>query len=236
MKSMLGGGAGSERSNTIATIVYMLLMIGGQYILNLSLTSEMCGQANPSAAFAITAIPWTMIFGLMTIALTIFPGFLSPFSNTLGYLITKIAGLDGEMEKNLRPDANTDSMDNDTISLVRALEHIKGDYSLFINEIGISNIVDSDKWASLSKIFNPKIGPAFRSTIGSFLIMKDVVAEMIWYLLTGSFVTSVSYNALVSRGCNVSVAEMKERHDDYVIKQAEMAANPEKEIKYIVTE
>jgi hypothetical protein len=116
------------------------------------------------------------------------------------------------------------------------LEHIKGDYSLFINEIGLSNIVDSDKWKSMSKIFNPNIGAAFRSSIGSFLIMKDVVAEMIWYLLTGSFVTSVSYNALVTRGCNASVAEMKERHDDYIVKQAEMAANPEKKIQYIVTE
>ena len=40
-----------------------------------------------------TIIPWVFIFGVINLILIIFPGWLSPFANTFGYLAMKIFGL-----------------------------------------------------------------------------------------------------------------------------------------------
>ena len=45
--------------------------------------------------------------------------------------------------------------------------------------------------------------------------MKDTVSEYIWYMLTGTLVTSVSYNYVVNKGCHQSVKEMKKRRKAY---------------------
>ena len=41
----------------------------------------------------MTLLPWIMIFCLLIILLLVFPGWLIPFSNTFGYGIAKIGGI-----------------------------------------------------------------------------------------------------------------------------------------------
>ena len=45
--------------------------------------------------------------------------------------------------------------------------------------------------------------------------MKQIIAEFIWYALTGVLVTSISYNSMLNSGCTQSVEEMEKRHDEY---------------------
>ena len=73
--------------------VYILLLIVGEFIINLNLTNSMCGSNQYDTAIFITLFPWLFIFGLLYAVLSVFPGWLVPFSNTFGYGLAKLFGL-----------------------------------------------------------------------------------------------------------------------------------------------
>ena len=63
--------------------------------------------------------------------------------------------------------------------------------------------------------------PAYK--LYHFVRLKNIISEYIWYMLTGALVTSVGYNYIIAAGCELSVAEMQKRHDEYMDKEAELA-------------
>jgi hypothetical protein len=68
--------------------IYLLLVIVIQFMVNASIISSNCGGSiteNLGASGILTFIPWILIFGLLTIVLTIYPGFKSAFSDVIGY-------------------------------------------------------------------------------------------------------------------------------------------------------
>ena len=66
-------------------------------------------------------------------------------------------------------------------------------------------------------VFKPgvKDNNSLKQKLLDMVRLKDLVAEYIWYLLTGFLVTSVGYNYVVNTGCAQSVQEMQKRHDQY---------------------
>jgi len=69
--------------------------------------------------------------------------------------------------------------------------------------------------------------------------LKDLVAQYIWYMLTGVLVTSVGYNYTVNVGCQQSVQEMQKRHDQYeenIAKEQEDNTNAKPQRVYTMTE
>ena len=93
----------SESYSVMLFIVYVLFVIGGQLGTNVSLTYAICGELQWKTAIVTTFMSWTIIFGSLNFALTMFPGWLRPFSNTFGYGIAKLAGLDNVFIKILKP-------------------------------------------------------------------------------------------------------------------------------------
>jgi hypothetical protein len=177
----------------------------------------MCGTKQYNTALFITIIPWVIIFGLLYVALTVFPSWLMPFSNTFGYGVAKISGLTNFFNDILK--AKID-LGKDSGDAGEALEHIYSDKSLLINEITQSNI---DRfWTNMKTIFKPSsYTDANKEALLGFVRLKDTVAEYIWYMLTGTLVTSVSYNYVVNKGCSQSVKELKKRRKAYEEKLAE---------------
>lgn len=113
----------------IAKFCYILFVVVGEYFINLTLTQQMCGVAQWRTTMFITLIPWILIFGVLQLFITMFPGWTGPFSNTFGYLVAKLMGLPDLMKKILaEPDKRIPES-------VRALESIQRDNSLFINEL-----------------------------------------------------------------------------------------------------
>ena len=53
------------------------------------------------------------------------------------------------------------------------------------------------------------------------IVLKDVVATYIWYLLSGLHITSVSYNYIVNSSCTNSAQDMQKRHGEYEQQLAE---------------
>jgi hypothetical protein len=75
-------------SNYMYLAIYLLLVMVIQFLVNASIISSNCGgniTENMGAAGVFTFLPWTLIFGVLAVVLTIYPGFKSAFSDVIGY-------------------------------------------------------------------------------------------------------------------------------------------------------
>jgi hypothetical protein len=76
------------KSNYLYLAIYLVLVLVVQFIVNASIISTTCGgdiSENMGAAGVFTFIPWILIFGVIIVILTIYPGFKSAFSDVVGY-------------------------------------------------------------------------------------------------------------------------------------------------------
>lgn len=208
--------------NRIFGGVYILLLIIGEYFINLNLTNTICGTNQWSTALLVTILPWVVIFGVLNLILLILPGWLSPFSNTFGYGIAKLAGLKGLTDKIFKSQMNLGKIkdENNEGGIQKALAQIYTNQSLLINEITPDNF---DKfWSEMTPLFNKGAGE-YKEDLRDIVRLKDIVAQFIWYMLTGGLVTSVGYNYIVNSACSLSSEEMKKRHDEYVEQEQKIA-------------
>lgn len=211
------------------SIIYFLLLILIQFYINLGLTKEICGFSNFKTALYATLWPWLIIYGSITVFLVWNPSWLSPFSNTIGYLFTYISGIDGFFKEILldKPNTKTDNTSIKNSDMISAIKNVYEDKSLLINSITTSNL--SEWWNVL------KTGGLLKSTVKdedlikltNYIKMKTTVAEFMWSALAGLLTTSVSYNAILNSGCEQSVKEMEKRHAQYLEKESKIAKSKE---------
>lgn len=218
---------------------YVRLMIGAyiaitfmsQFFFNISHLSKLCvGASNFGKAVLVTVIPYILIFGTIITVLMMFPGWKQPFSNTFGYGVAKIMGVNSILFKLLKSasvgDTNTKKM----------LHNIYTNPALFINEITPTNFDDFVKSSNFLFVSGASSKPEMQQ-LKNIIRLKDIVSEFVWYILSGMLVSTVSYNTIVNSGCTNSVKEMKKRHDEYeeeVTQKAEAAkSTPPPRVYYI---
>lgn len=204
-----------REDSLILRILYYLALIVGQYFINLNTTNSICGQPQYMTSLLITIIPWTIIFGLLTILLKVFPGWLSPFSNTIGFLVAKLAGI-GNLFNNILSTTQTDETK-------KIITNIYNDNSLLINEITINNF--ESFWDKMVKsgIFNDSEN--YKIELLKLVRLKEIIAELTWYLLSGILISSISYNYVLNTECSKSEDTMKELQDDYNKESKEILAS-----------
>ena len=199
--------------------IYLTLLIIGEYIINMTLTDSMCGSRQWNTVLFVTLIPWILIFGVLNLCLNLYPGWLMPFSNTFGYFAARLSGFNDTLDKILKPEMDIGSSnDPDQKAIAQALEKMFIDKSLIINEITPANF---DTFWTKMKIFmkngvysdNSENG--LKEKLRSIIRLKDIIAEYIWYLLTGGLVSTIGYNYIVNAGCSQSVQNMKSTTADY---------------------
>ena len=213
----------------VALYCYLGINIISQLVVNVSLTNEICGETQWYDAFFITAIPWIVIFGSLSVLLKIFPGWLIPFSNTFGYGIAKLAGLN-----KLFQDILVEQTKSKSDRLNKVLQEIYSDQSLLINKVGIDNF---DKfWGEMNNanMLKSNVSSEDKSKFRNFVYLKTLISEFIWFLLVGLLTISASYNYIISISCKQSVASMKSRHEEHdnnleLIRKAE-SGGPEKRV------
>ena len=218
---------------------YVRLMIGAyiaitfmsQFFFNITHLSKLCvGASNFGKAVLVTVIPYILIFGTIITVLMMFPGWKQPFSNTFGYGVAKIMGVNSILFKLLKSasvgDTNTKKM----------LHNIYTNPALFINEITPTNFDDFVKSSNFLFVPGASSKPEMQQ-LKNIIRLKDIVSEFVWYILSGMLVSTVSYNTIVNSGCTNSVKEMKKRHDEYeeeVTQKAEAAkSTPPPRVYYI---
>lgn len=215
-------------NSTIYYVIYILLLVIGNYFINLNISKSVCGGTPQWATTMInTLVPWGLIFAVINIILIVFPGWISPFANTFGYGIIKLMGLKGLLNKILnirRDETQAPSINNQDFELVqRGIEEIYSNNSLFVNEIPV-NVLDFKNFVQKlisTKYFKKSItidSPEI-ITLFKFVQLKEIVGKYIWYLLSGILVTSISYNFIVNIQCNNSVLEMKKNRDNFIISE-----------------
>lgn len=194
---------GKKSITKLLLSIYIVCVLVSQFFINLKSTQNICGTNQPTMAIMITLVPWVFVFGSLILLLNLFPGWKSPFSNTFGYILTKIMGIQKIFNNILVSDSKN-----------KMLAKLYEDNSLMINEITPSNFEDFWQHFTKSNLLN-KTANTYKNQLYNLVKMKDIVSETIWYLLSGNIILSISENYLTTMKCRKSVSTMKEQHEEW---------------------
>jgi hypothetical protein len=197
---------------TLINIIYIGTLLAVQITINSSLAKTICNNPqSTSTGVVATIFPMLFIFGLLQMLLTIFPGWLEPFSNTFGYAIAKIGGAESVVQGVLKPGA--------TGEIAKAVSNIYNDPSIFLNQFNYDNKEDFDiKWSKSKDLFNTEasaINTTKYTEFRNMVKLKDLVSQFVWYMLAGILVTSRSYNYVINQPCTLSPAVAEKIASDY---------------------
>lgn len=173
-----------------ADALFLIIVILFMYFINVSIMQTKCGSANGSVMQA-TLVPWICMFGSMMAALHFFPTWKTPFSNTIGYMVARIAGGTNALLALLKQGSEV------------KLHYIYTDPSLLLNQFTPTN------FETVLASFNEDMEYTDQTKQAFFRIvqLKDTIAEWIWHLLTASVVISTSYTMMMRGECTKSVDE-----------------------------
>ena len=212
----------------VITVVYLAIILFIQLYVNYQNAKEKCGgtpQLVPSINY--TLVPNLFIFGTLLLILILMPGWKAPFSNTLGYLIVWLAGVNGSFFKILKQDNNQNKL----------LQMVYKDPSIMINEITPENFdlfiarmagknggveaLPVAKAEPIPQQSAPQMKGGRKKQRGgnstsilssnykdhipglyNFVVIKDMIAEFLWYILVGNLVINTSSSYIASIKCN----------------------------------
>ena len=88
-------------NNNVYILAYILVLIIGMYFINMGISEEICINQKPDnkSVFFSTFLPWIIVFGIIYFLLELFPGWVNPFSNTIGYFIVSTLGIEEVLKK-----------------------------------------------------------------------------------------------------------------------------------------
>jgi hypothetical protein len=186
---------------TLINIIYIGTLLAVQITINSSLAKTICNNPQATTTGVVATIfPMLFIFGLLQMLLTIFPGWLEPFSNTFGYAIAKIGGAESVVQGVLKQQASGE--------IEKAILNIYNDPSIFLNQFNYENEEDfKTKWDKSKDLFILRAHLTTSSEYINFRNMvklKDLVSHFVWYMLAGILVTSRSYNYIINQPCTLS--------------------------------
>jgi hypothetical protein len=212
--------------------IYFLLVMVIQFMVNSSIISSTCGGSvteNMGAAGVLTFLPWTLIFGVLIVILTVYPGFKSAFSDVIGYfwvsssankVITELL-VDPKIQKKMDEDAtSTPEQKEAMMTAADTIIKICGNTSILINQIVPSNF--SQYWKILTPLMKEKYqtdGPEtqeIKNELFSLVVTRDNVGEAMWYLYTGILLTSIVQLKLTSRGCINNPKTMEQNYQKFL--------------------
>ena len=225
-KGSAGSGLGAGLS-----LIYVLVLVLMQIGINIYNTKVKCGETNAGEAIAYSLISSATVLGVLFMIMKFLPGWKSPFSNTIGFLIVKLMGVRKKMNNILSEKTDINSISDKSerkyqIQLNDILDKINPIYSkssrgpdFIINELNPSNFdkviqtwrsSTSMKGGSKKKIKQKggaKGGILNGGTdkdvqdLKKLVILKDNIAEAIWFMLGGVVVTFFSFSYIDSMEC-----------------------------------
>lgn len=216
-----------DSMSTMLIIIYIIAIVSIQISINTALAKSICNNTQSmNVGVLATIFPMLFIFGLLQLMLTIFPGWIEPFSNTFGYGMTKINGLHDLMKRLIREPTNTSE------KTINAINSIYNDPSIFINQFSYAEQEEFNKtwnnsYSNGTGIFIRSAGDAPVPPLNGSLLyeefkkmvkLKDIVGTFIWYILVGVLVTSKSYNYIISQPCSLNATVAQKAVDNYIKK------------------
>jgi hypothetical protein len=233
-----------KSSSYMYLAIYLLLVMVIQFMVNASIISSTCGgnvTENMGAAGVLTFLPWTLIFGVIIVILTIYPGFKSAFSDVIGYywvsssankVITELL-VDPKIQKKMNEDiTSTPEQKEAMMTAADTIIKICGNTSVLINQIVPSNF--QSYWNILTPLLKPKYQTdnpetqKIRSELFEIVVTRDNVGEAMWYMYTGLLLTSLVQLKMTTRGCISNPKTMEANYKKF--QEAEQKAKDQKEL------
>ena len=116
-------------NNMNNNLIYILVLIVGSYFINTNISKAMCGEVNWFKILFITILPWLLIFLSLYFLLEIFPGWITPFSNTIGYIMVSLLGVESKLKDILSDEGSeTDIVSGFLLIRFKSCELIGGQY------------------------------------------------------------------------------------------------------------
>jgi len=207
----------NAKDSGVINFVYMLLVVIGSYFLNVHNSKIICDKnIDWNYILIVTLMPWLIIFLLLYFILKLFPGWISPFSNTIGYMFVSLLGVSTLLNDIIN---NPEEVGDDKNELIKAINTINNNKSKFINQIDIdlNNFINFIKGLSSASIIktiddestNPKIIELYK-----LITIKHVIGKIVWYILAGILISSISYNYIISMSCEKSVDQIIKDYED----------------------
>jgi len=213
----------TNSKNQIYTLIYVIFLISGTYFINVNISKSICYENTIQwgRVFTITLTPWIIIFGILYFLLELFPGWIKPFSNTVGYFVINALGVTNILKTVLK---SSDEHSNSTLK--KALENIEKNYSRFINEIDVGErkykqFIKQLSLESFTRIpgnntDNPEELYRNSNVVQLFALInvKEVVGRLFWYVLAGTLIASISYNFIINMTCEKTLDEAKKEYSE----------------------
>lgn len=194
----------------ITILLFFMSVALLQYYVNFSFVKEKCGgKGDFTKAFMNTAIPFFLIFVTVYLLLQYLPHWKSPFSNTLGYLITRLMGVRELLTNDILLANNADASVSIDSATQKSLALIYEDPSLLINSLTPENVTNFT--TKSSKLFKPNANAHFQK-LYDLVLLKDIVGEFVWYFLSGILATAYSVSNIAKLKCQVTPEDMIKRH------------------------
>jgi hypothetical protein len=223
--------------------IYVLLVILIQFMVNSSIIASNCGgniTENMGAAGVLTFLPWILIFGVLVLILTVYPGFKSAFSDVVGYyyvsgsatkLLTELL-INKDIEQKMIAEPNMTPEKKQALETAAdTIIKICGNTSILINQIVPSNF--DQYWGILTPLMKDKYqagGPEadkMKNDLFEIVVTRDNVGEAMWYIYTGLLLTSIVQLKITTRGCVSNPKTMEANYQKFL--EQEEKAKEEKE-------
>jgi hypothetical protein len=193
------------------------------------------------AAGILTFLPWILIFGVLVLILTIYPGFKSAFADVVGYyyvsgpatkLLTELL-INKDIEKKLTEDKNMTPEKKQAIETAAdAIIKICGNTSILINQIVPSNF--DQYWGILTPLMKEKYQTGgvetdkMKNDLFELVVTRDNVGESMWYMYTGLLLTSIVQLKITNRGCTSNPKTMEANYQKFLEKEEKDKEEKEK--------
>ena len=212
--------------------IYLLLVIVIQFMVNTSIITSTCGgniTENMGAAGVFTFLPWILIFGVLTVILTIYPGFKTAFSDVIGYfwvassankIITELL-INPDIQKKIDENKESTLEQKEAMqSAADAIIKICGNTSILINQIVPSNF--NAYWDILRPLMKEKYqidnseSLDIKKELFEIVVARDNVGEAMWYIYTGLLLTSIVQLKITTRGCINNPKTMEQNYQTFL--------------------
>lgn len=201
-----------NRESNIRLAIYLAVVLLSQFIINTTFVINACGGSSASnygSAFLITFLPWIFIFGVMLVALIMYPGFKGAFSDVVGYFVVSDKAntlLSQILMSDTTAQTAINGIEDATVKsdLTRAAESIVklvGNKAILINQITPINFVST--WDTLKQLMKPTMyeNLQMKSDLLDVAVTRENIGEALWYIYTGILIISYTSYKITSASC-----------------------------------
>jgi hypothetical protein len=213
--------------------IYIFMVISMQVANTSNTMNKMCNNSDIGPAIIYTLIPNVLVFGTLVAILIAMPGWKAPFSNTIGFMAAKGMGINSYFQTLINSKIDNDLLEKITQDNSLIINEITpGNFDLFIAQMGTNGLlqVDYEDLSNLEKgeevkntnkytTKDPMTGKiidgqmflqdSLDALAGLYraVVFKDLVAESLWYFLTGLLVITMIQSSIAEIECEKNPRE-----------------------------